>query len=217
MRGVLAVLLLIGVIAGCIALFSTDRGSGPGANQVFSANGFRIEYPAGWKLVAKHSGSNTTFYALTSSAAAVDAAGIPPPGVIAVNVDVFPAAALGRDVTIETVQDLAARVIAIPSTATDVRLVKSVHRVSLGGHRAGGVIYSYSYEGTRNFQKDIVTAHGHAVVFVELDTEHRLAPKGNAVLRTIARRWQWTGGPLVGPAGARPRPGPQAPAPTQSG
>jgi hypothetical protein len=216
---VLAVLLFLAVIAGCIFLLSrSDGGGGTAESQLFSAKGFHTEYPSGWRLVAKHSGASTTSYALTSSPAAVDAAGIPPRGVIAVNVDVFPVTALGRDVTgLDTVQDLAARVIATPSSATDLRLVKSVHRVSLGGHRAGGVIYSYSYAGARNFQKDVVTAHGHAVVFVELDTQHSLAAQGNAALRTIVRHWRWTGGPLIARAGARPRPGPQAPAPTQSG
>jgi hypothetical protein len=216
--GVLAGLLLLAAIGGSIALLSTGQDGGTGANQVFSAKGFRTEYPAGWKLVAKHAKGDTTLYALTSSAAAVDAAGIPPPGVIAVNVDVFPATKAGPDVpSADTIQDLAARVIATPSSATDLRLVKSVHRVSLGGRPAGGVIYSYSYKGTRNFQKDVVTAHGHAVVFIELDTEHSLAGKGNAALRTIVGHWHWTGEPLVSPCKARPRPGPQIPAPTQSG
>src|SRR5258707_502273 len=81
------------------------------------------------------------------------------------------------------------------STATDVRLVKSVHPLSLGGRPAGGVIYSYRYQGTRNFQKDIVTAHGGAVVFIELDTQHRLASQGNEALRSIVKHWRWTGGP----------------------
>lgn len=187
-------------------------------NQVFSARGFRTEYPAGWKLVARHSGANTTFYALTSAAASVDSAGVPPPGVIAVNIDVIPAPVLGGGASgADTIQDLAARLVATPSTATDLRLVKSVHRVSLGGHAAGGVIYSYSYDGTRNFQKDVVTAHGHAAVFVELDTQHRLSQEGNVALRTIVGHWDWTGGPLVSPHGTRPRRGPEAPAPTQSG
>lgn len=215
---VLAVLLLA-AIAGSVALLgSSHQDSGTGANQVFSAKGLRTEYPDGWKLVAKHPGGNMTSYALTSAAASVDSAGIPPPGVMAVNIDVFPAAPLARDLSgAETIQDLAARIVATPSSATDLRLVKSVHPVSLGGRPAGGVIYSYSYAGTRNFQKDVVTAHGHAVVFVELDTEHSLAAQGNAVLRTIVKHWRWTGGPLVGPGGARPGPGSQPPAPTQTG
>jgi hypothetical protein len=216
---VLAVLLVLAAIAVSIAfLSSSHRGDGTGENQVFSAKGFHTEYPDGWKLVAKHPGANMTSYALTSSAASVDAAGIPPPGVMAVNIDVFPAAPLARDLSgAETIQDLAARVVATPSTATDLRLVKSVHPVSLGGRPAGGVVYSYSYAGTRNFQKDVVTAHGHAVVFVELDTQHGLAAQGNAVLRTVVGHWRWTGGPLVASGGARPGPGPQPPAPTQSG
>jgi hypothetical protein len=203
--GVLAgLLVLLAAIAAYVALSS---GSNPGSettqrHQVFSAQGFRTGYPAGWQVDVKHPGGSTSFYALTSTGAGVNAVNIPPRGTIAVSIEIFSTAALGRGLAgARTVQDLAARVIATPSTATDVRLVKSVHRLSLGDRPAGGVIYSYRYQGTRNFQKDIVTAHGGAVVFIELDTQHKLASRGNEALRAIVKHWRWTGGPLVSPSG----------------
>lgn len=200
----LGVLVLMAFITAYIGLFS---GSNPGSTttqerQVFSAQGFRTSYPGGWQVDAKHLDSHTTFYALTSTGAEVDSVGIPPAGTIAVNVDIFPTAVLGPDLTsAKNIQDLAARIIATPTATTHLRLIKSVHPLSLGGRPGASVLYTYRYQGTSVFQKDVVAAHGGAVVFIELDTQHKLAPQGTAAHKTIVSHWRWTGGALVSVSG----------------
>lgn len=181
-----------------------DAGAGPansGAGQAsagtLSGTTFTTHIPDGWALSVSHPSAEVNAYTLTTGHAGRNDLGIASDGVIAITISEYSLATLARldPGAAGAVQDpvgLVTDLTSPPSGAQDGS-ASAPNRGSLGGQPAAGISYTYTYEGVRNVQTDLIAVNGQAVATVELDVAPALARQGSSAMNSVIADWRWRG------------------------
>jgi hypothetical protein len=163
------------------------------ATKPLEGPGFSTRHPAGWQSKLEKARGFTVF-TITTPATTVDEIGLPAAGGIALTVGTMTTKTFREHLKQRVPSSpvaLMKALIATPPDATGLATTTPPHRTSLGGTRAGGEAFTYTYKGANILQHDVVTRHGDRVYWVELDADQARTERGGIALRVILNHWQW--------------------------
>lgn len=165
---------------------------------------FMSAIDARWTVIARRGSRGSETLSLSSTAAGLDAQGIPPAGAIGITIIESPASALkvrGRTAprgqareaqgTAEQAIALMARVVRTPASAQGIEHTALPRFRTLARASAAEESYEYVYDGRGNVQVDVVARHNGEIYFIELDTELARITDGEASFSRLLGSWRW--------------------------
>jgi hypothetical protein len=161
-------------------------------NGTLQGRAFETSVIAGWRIRTRQNPHGAVRYQASSTAAALDSAGVPPAGGVGITIDDVPASFFTRGSSRAPDSLTVLRMSAgTPRGAKGVARVAAPRRTTLGGAEAAEEAFTYSYRGRGNVQVDVVAQHGGRSLLIELDAEPGLAKPSQQALELLASGWRW--------------------------